>query len=119
MIYIVEDDQSISNGFIMLLKSAGYECSSFVNAEMFLELYNQGLNDLLILDMQLPGMNGCQLLKTLTKRGIHLPVIVITSFDEPKFRQCSRDHGAIAYLRKPVDGEALLDIIQYKLIIQH
>lgn len=119
MIYIVEDEQSISNGFMMLLKSAGYECKSFITAEKFLASYHPTLNDLLILDMQLSGMNGCKLLETLEERKLHLPVIVITSFDEPKYRQCSRDHGAIAYLRKPVDGEALLDIIQYKLVIQH
>ena len=50
--------------------------------------------------------------------NLHLPVIVITSFDDPKYRQCSQDHGAIAYLRKPIDGEALIDIIQYKLVNQ-
>lgn len=119
MIYIVEDDQSISNGFMMLLKSAGYECESFITAEKFLASYHLTLNDLLILDMQLPGMSGCNLLATLAELKLPLPVIVISSFDDPKYRQCSRDHGAIAYLRKPVDGEALLDIIQYKLVIQH
>ena len=119
MIYIVEDDQSISNGFMMLLKSAGYECKSFITAEKFLASYHPTLNDLLILDIQLTGMNGCQLLETLAERKLHLPVIVITSIDDPRYRQCSRDYGAIAYLRKPVDGAALLDIIQYRLVIQH
>ena len=119
MIYIVEDDQSIRNGFMMLLKSAGHECKSLVSAEMFLASYHPALNDLLILDMQLTGMNGCKLLETLAAGKLHLPVIIITSFDDPRYRQCSRDYGAIAYLRKPVDGEALLDIIQYRLVIQH
>lgn len=119
MIYIVDDDQNISNAFMMLLKSAGFECKSFITAEKFLDSFHPGLNDLLILDMQLPGMNGCDLLKTLAERGLHLPVVVVTSFDKTKYRQCSRNYGAIAYLRKPVDGEALLDIIQYKLVVQH
>lgn len=119
MIYIVEDDQSISNGFIMLFKSAGYDCNNFGSAEKFLDFYTVGENDLLILDMQLSGMNGCKLLETLAKRGLYIPVIVISSYDEQKYRKCSKEYGAIEYLRKPVDGEALLDIIQFKLLSEH
>jgi two-component system sensor histidine kinase/response regulator len=48
-------------------------------------------------------------------KGLHLPVIVITAFDEPKYRDSSREYGVLAFLRKPVDGEALLDIIKYNL----
>jgi FixJ family two-component response regulator len=65
--------------------------------------------------MHLTGMNGCMLLEKLHEKGLHLPVIVITAFDEPKYRECCREYGVLAFLRKPVDGEALLDIIKYNL----
>jgi two-component system sensor histidine kinase/response regulator len=67
--------------------------------------------------MQLTGMDGCTLLEIMDKIGLHLPVIVVTAFDEPKYRDCCREYGVIAYLRKPVDGEALIDLIKYKLDI--
>jgi FixJ family two-component response regulator len=118
MVYIVDDDQNIRDAFEMLLKSTGYECKSFESAEQFLKNYKQGARDLLILDMHLIGMNGCNLLEKLTKMGLHLPVIVITAFDEPKYRDCCKEYGVIAYLRKPVDGTALLDLIKFNLDVQ-
>jgi len=118
MIYIIDDDPNVRDGFTMLLNSAGYECTSFESAEEFLKNYKAGLKDLIILDMNLIGINGCTLLEKLEEMGLHLPVIVITAFDEPKYRECCREYGVLAFLRKPVDGEALLDIIKYNLEIQ-
>jgi len=115
MVYIVDDDQHVRDGFTVLLKSAGYECSAFDSAEEFLKNYKKQARDLLILDMHLIGINGCTLLEKLEEEGLHLPVIVITAFDEPKYRECCREYGVLAFLRKPVDGEALLDIIKYNL----
>ena len=117
MIYIIDDDQNVRDGFRMLLKSRGYECSAFDSAEKFLKGYKAGMNDLIILDMNLIGINGCTLLEKLEEMGLHIPVIVITAFDEPKYRDCCREYGVLAFLRKPVDGEALLDIIKYNLEI--
>jgi len=115
MLYIIDDDKHVRDGFMMLLKSAGYECSFFESAEEFLKNYKAGLKDLIILDMHLIGMNGCTLLEKMDKKGLHLPVLAITAYDEPKYRDSCRDYGVLAYLRKPVDGEALLDIIKYNL----
>ena len=115
MLYIIDDDKHVRDGFMMLLKSAGYECSCFESAEEFLKNYKAGLKDLIILDMHLIGMNGCTLLEKMDKKGLHLPVLAITAYDEPKYRDSCRDYGVLAYLRKPVDGEALLDIIKYNL----
>jgi FixJ family two-component response regulator len=118
MVYIVDDDPNVRDGFMMLLQSAGYDCSAFESAEMFFKHYKARAKDLIILDMHLVGMNGCTLLEKLEEEGLHLPVIVITAFDEPKYRECCREYGVIAFLRKPVDGEALLDIIKYNFDIQ-
>ena len=115
MVYIVDDDQNVRDGFTILLRSSGYECRCFASAEEFLKNYKKQDRDLLILDMHLIGINGCTLLEKLEEEGLHLPVIVITAFDEPKYRECCREYGVLAFLRKPVDGEALLDIIKYNL----
>ncbi len=115
MIYIIDDDQNVRDGFMMLLNSVRLECSCFESAEEFLKNYKAKANDLIILDMQLTGMNGCALLEKMDMKGLHLPVIVITAFDEPKYRECCKEYGVLAYLRKPVDSEALIDIIKYNL----
>jgi FixJ family two-component response regulator len=115
MIFIVDDDINVRMGFELLLKSAGYDSASFGSVEAFASEYRPGNNDLLLLDMHLPGMNGCEFLKQLKHEGKFIPVIVITAFDEPYSRECARKYGALAFLRKPVDGDALIDIVQYNV----
>lgn len=118
MVYIIEDDKNVRDGFMMLLESTGIKCSAFESAETFLQKFENSKNDLLILDMNLRGKSGCSLLEELTSRNIYVPVIVITAFDRPQNRKCAKDYGAIAYLRKPVDSIALIDLIKYNLEIQ-
>jgi FixJ family two-component response regulator len=114
MVYIIDDDQSVREGFAILLKSADFECRSIDSAEAFLAAWLPGEHDFLILDMHMPGMNGCELLAQLAEKGLYLPVIIITAYDEDSSRECAKNYGALAYLRKPVDGEALIDLIKYE-----
>jgi len=71
------------------------------------------VHDTIVLDLNLPGIGGCDLLKKLDQDGIHFPVIVVTAFDDPQSRETCKQYGVKAYLRKPVDGEALIDMIKY------
>jgi FixJ family two-component response regulator len=118
MVYIVDDDQNIRDAFVMLLKSAGYEYTAFGSADNFLTNYEPEARDILLLDMNLIGMDGCTLLQTLMHKRLQLPVIVITAFDEPKYRKCSREYGVLAYLQKPVDSNSLFAIINYRAVKQ-
>jgi two-component system nitrogen regulation response regulator GlnG len=113
MIYIIDDDKYVRRGFEILFKSAGLDCISFGRAEEFLEILNTLENDIIILDMHMPGMNGCELLEYLSGQEKFLPVIVVTAYDEAASRECAKNYGALAYLRKPVDSEALIDLIRY------
>jgi FixJ family two-component response regulator len=113
MIYIIDDDPHVRRGFGILLKSAGLEYTSYSSAEEFLEKSEPTDTDLMILDYHLPGMNGCDLLQHFLKTELHLPVIIITAFGDKISRDCAKKYGALAYLRKPVDGEALIDLIKY------
>jgi FixJ family two-component response regulator len=115
MIYLIDDDKSVRRGFELFLKSAGMAYESIESAEDFLSRFNPGKGDLIILDISLPGMNGCDLLKRFNETAVHIPVVVVTSFDEPSSREACRKYGVKAFLRKPVDGEALIDIIKYNL----
>jgi FixJ family two-component response regulator len=64
--------------------------------------------------MVMPGMNGCDLLEYFTEKKIRMNVIVVTAYDTPSARACAVKYGAIAFLRKPVDGNSLLDMVKYK-----
>ena len=113
MIHIIDDDKYVRRGFEILFKSAGMDCSSYGSAEEFIEILNTVDHDIIILDMHMPGMSGCELLEYLFNHNLNLPVIIITAYDEPGSRECAKKYGAIAYLRKPVDSEALIDMIKY------
>ncbi len=115
MIYIIDDDQNVREGFIILLQSAGFKCRSFERADEFLKIPEHDDNDIIIMDLQMPNQSGCNLLETLQNNKIFLPVIIITAQDDKISRECAKKYGAIAYLRKPVDGTALIDLIKYKL----
>lgn len=118
MINIVDNDQNIREGYRVLLKSAGFDCNSFETAEDFLKNFNAEETELLLLDIHLNGMNGFALLEKLKKKGYNLPVIIITDYAENESRVEARKCGVLAYLRKPIDSEALIDLIKYHLDFQ-
>lgn len=115
MIYIIDDDQQVREGYMILLRSAGFKYSSFDSSEVFLKNYKPEQSDLLILDLNMQNQCGCNLLEILSEKRILLPTIIITAQDDLKSRECAKKFGAIAYLRKPVDGAALIDLIKYEL----
>ena len=112
MIHIIDDDKSVRRSFELLLASAGLDCKTYVGAEEFLDTHTQSKNDLLILDIHMPNMNGNELLKLLKEEKINMPVITITAYDEEESRKCAKDYGVIDYLVKPVDGELLINLIK-------
>jgi FixJ family two-component response regulator len=111
MIYLIDDDKSVRRAFELFIKSAGMKFQSFESADDFIAERTPGLNDILVLDLNLPGMNGIDLLKKLDHDKIHVPVIVVTAFDDPQSRAYCKKYGVLAYMRKPVDGEALIDLL--------
>ena len=115
MISIIEDDLAVRKAMELLLKSAGLIYQSFESAEQFLSGFKPCQEDFIILDLNLPGMNGCDLLKKISPDGINIQVIVTTAFDDPTSRKLCKQCGVKAFLRKPVDGEALLDLIKYNM----
>jgi len=115
MLYIIDDDKSVIRSFALLLHSAGIDHRSFGSADEFLSVSKPGAKDLLILDLNLPGLRGIDLMKKFYHEGNPISVIIITGHEDLQTRELCKQYGVIAFLRKPVDGEALLDIIKYNL----
>ena len=84
-IFIVDDDSSLCRALGRLMKSAGYRnVHKFTSAEEFLSSVPFERPSLLILDLQLPGMSGVDLLKYLRVYGISLPIVLISAHDESR-----------------------------------
>jgi FixJ family two-component response regulator len=112
MIYIVEDDMSVRRSFEFFLESAELEYKSFGSAISFLADGMPTVNDLLVLDINLPEMSGLDLLNKFTQEKKQIPVIVVTASDDPAIRESCNSYGVKAFLRKPVDGGTLMDLIE-------
>jgi FixJ family two-component response regulator len=112
MIYIIEDDVSVRRSFEFFLESAELEYKSFGSAITFLSDGMPTVNDLLVLDINLPGMSGLDLLKKFSEEKKHIPVIVVTARDDSGSLECCKSYGVKALLRKPVDGKTLMDLIK-------
>jgi FixJ family two-component response regulator len=111
LIAIVDDDQWMRRSLQRLLKSAGYRSEAFISAEHYLAARNHEETGCIILDIGLPGMNGFELERLLTAEHNRLPIVFVSARNEPEVRDEAALAGAVAFLGKPFDDNALLDAI--------
>jgi FixJ family two-component response regulator len=112
VIYLVDDDASVRRALIRLLKSLGLHTFAFASAEAFLLASPWNLEACLILDVQLPGMTGWDLVDHLRAINTLMPVIIITAYDESQPHDRTRAAGIVAYLRKPFNDQELIAALQ-------
>jgi FixJ family two-component response regulator len=115
MIYIVDDDHSVRRALLLLMQSADFNAQAFSSAGKLLESAELTDHDCIILDLSMPGVKGFDLLLDLSTRGTRTPVIVVSTFDDEQGRSRAHELGAVSFLRKPVDGQALIDTINWAL----
>jgi FixJ family two-component response regulator len=111
LIAVVDDEKSVCLALKRLLVSSGFEVESFSNGVDFIASLNARHPDCLVLDLHMPGMTGFDVQAHLTRAGDRLPIVTITGHDTPETHQRALDVGAVAYLRKPIDAQVLLEAI--------
>ena len=115
MIAIVDDDKGTREALEMLVRSLGHNASTFGSAEEFLK--SEGLHDTscLITDVQMPGLSGIELQSQLASRGHRMPMIFVTASPERSIEARVRSAGAVGFLNKPFDDNALIDCLDQAL----
>ena len=108
---IVEDDRISRQALAALLKDQGYETTAFESAEEMLEWVDHQLPKILLVDVDLPGMSGLQLLTHLQQRFPDVCAVLITAADGEGVKRFCREHP-VAYMRKPLNLEQLLSLLQ-------
>ena len=110
MIHVVEDDAGVRELELYTLRTAGYEAAGFGEPAEFRRALQEGLPDLVILDVMLPGEDGMSLLRSLRQdaRTRRLPVILVTARDAEMDKVNGLDAGADDYLTKPFGVMELL-----------
>src|SRR4249920_1821043 len=110
-IAVVDDDASVCRAISRLLRSLGMNADTFTSGREFIEHIQTMPSfrpDCVVLDVQMPGMNGLEV-QDLLIRGEHpLPIIFITAHDEMGVRERALQAGAVAFLHKPFNDELLI-----------
>jgi len=115
LVSVVDDDESIRRTTTRLIESFGFRAAAFESAYGFLRSSQLHDTACLIVDVQMPGMNGLQLQSHLAAQGCGIPIIFITAYDEKESRRRAMQAGAVAFLGKPFSDEQLLQTIRSTL----
>ena len=109
-VVVVEDDISVAHALDRILRLGGLAPVGYSSAEALLAT---GIDQAacLIIDVQLPGINGFALRDRLAVKGVLPPVIFISAYDEPEARESAARASAM-FLAKPFSGRVLLEIIR-------
>lgn len=105
---LVDDDASVRKATGRLIKSFGFTVEVFASGEELLCFGSLRITSCLVLDVQMPGMNGLQLQSHLAAAGYRIPIIFITAYADERIRAQALEAGAVAFLNKPFGEEALL-----------
>jgi FixJ family two-component response regulator len=112
-IYIIDDDLSVQRALNRLFRAHGLHSESFLSAQEFLEReLPADIVGCIILDIQMPGMNGLNLQEELVRRETCLPIIFITGHGTIPMSVQAMKKGAVDFLEKPFDTAVLLTLIQ-------
>jgi FixJ family two-component response regulator len=115
LISVVDDDESIRRTTTLLIESFGFRAAAFASAEGFLKSGKLHDTSCLILDVQMPGMNGFELQSELATAGYRIPIIFVTAYDDKESRGRAMQAGAVAFLGKPFGDEQLLQTVRSAL----
>jgi FixJ family two-component response regulator len=115
IIFVVDGDSSARKGLARLLRTAGHDVRDFASAKDFLDALGSEASGCIVLDARMPGITSEKILEELNARNIHLSIIVVTGDDDTETRRKAQKMKAAGFFRKPIDGPALLDAINWAL----
>jgi FixJ family two-component response regulator len=115
IVFIVDDDVSVRESLELLIQNEGWQAETFASAQEFLDHPRAALPSCLILDVSLPGLNGLELQQRVAAERTDMPIIFITGHGDIPMTVRAMKAGAIEFLTKPFNDEALLNAIRQAL----
>ncbi len=116
IIYIVDDDVSVCRALSLLLKSHGFKVETFMRAADFLAYKHLKFPSCLVLDIQLPDINGLALQDAMAARKLTIPIVFITGHGDIPMSVKGMKAGAIDFLPKPFTKKKLLSAITQAIL---
>lgn len=114
-IFLVDDDPSARKGLARLLRQGGHDVRAFSSAHDFFEEIGSEVSGCLVLDIRMPRMSSDEIVAELNTRCLKIPIIVVTGDADSETKEKAKMMKAAGFFRKPIDGPALLDAINWVL----
>ena len=111
LVIVVDDDESMREAVVSLLKSYGFRVLAFAMAEDFLNEFEDNIPNCLILDVRMPGMSGLDLQQILIKKKANCPIVFISAHSVEGAQEKALDAGAIDFIFKPFSEDSLLEAV--------
>ena len=118
-IAVIDDDLRVIESLINLLASCGYQADGYSSAEHFLDSGGMQKSSCVITDVEMRQMSGLGLLHRIKSTETPLPVVIITGKPSENSESFYLENGAVGFFRKPVDGDALVDLLERVCKIPH
>jgi FixJ family two-component response regulator len=115
IVFVVDDDISVRESLELLIKFAGWQPETFASAAAFLAHPRNATPSCLVLDVSLPDLNGLELQKLIASDRTDMPIIFITGHGDVPMTVQAMKAGAVEFLTKPFDDEALLSAIRHAI----
>lgn len=115
VVHIVDDDDAVRQSLAFLLSSAGLPVRLYDSAATFLAGLSTPQDGCLITDVRMPGMSGIDLLKALREKACSMPAIVITGHGDVPLAVEAMKAGAVDFIEKPFEEEAILTAVRRAL----
>jgi two-component system, LuxR family, response regulator FixJ len=115
IVYVIDDDEAMRQSLAFLLGTVGMAVQTYESAVAFLDVAPTVKAGCVITDVRMPGLSGVELLRQLQERKLGIPVIVITGHGDVPLAVEAMKIGAIDFLEKPFDDEALLASVRSAL----
>ena len=110
-IYLVDDDEAVRRSVGFMLKTSGYSVESFVNGAEFLKEVRSLEPGCVLLDIQMPEVDGLEVQTELRERGVAFPVIVMTGHGDVEVAVRAMKSGAVDFIEKPFAKETMVEAI--------
>src|SRR6266436_5478489 len=111
-VWLLDDDVSMLKALGRLMNSAGFIAEKFSDPIVFLARLKDAQCRVAVLDVWMPQMNGLEVQARLRRESPETQIIFITGRDDPGVRETALNAGAIAFLTKPFEDEALVQLVQ-------
>ena len=111
LIHLVDDDEAIRHSASFMLRHSGFRVKTYTDGVAFLETVATAERGCILLDVQMPGMDGLEVQEALNSRGVAMPVIVLTGHGDVAVAVRAMKAGAVDFVEKPYAKQTLVDAL--------